>query len=452
MSQVSVAVRRSAVLGLLPPDLAAPQLARGPMLRAHEVAGNSEVLASLTGRGNPVLAQRLSRAVAGIEEQEPGLQMPAPGGEHLPGPVLERMNALFEHDFSHVRIRRDRAAADAAADLHAHAFALGADLFFGSGEFSPATPEGERLLVHELTHVVQADEGRLPTGGGVSSPSDPSEREAYANEGKLGGAPVASAQSGEGPTVSRASEEEDLDGAAGDTPDWEGEAVALLELASDVPELPCFAPAADTLLHQQRLWRAFDLTDECMALAETLARSPEVTPEQTAEWEDARSLAERSIEAGVLSAGIWSLAGWQALLGILSVVNARIYFGTLEQRSRALTQQLDVALAQLKAAESDAREVGLQVVMGIAIEAGCAALLASSAAGGPLAIAAAILVRFAGEQVGGKLDEVLGPEVVVGRTEGLGQTKEVLVSVGPAARTARATSCRCADREARSTD
>lgn len=52
MSQVSVAVRRSAVLGLLPPDLAAPQLARGPMLRAHEVAGNSEVLASLTGRGS----------------------------------------------------------------------------------------------------------------------------------------------------------------------------------------------------------------------------------------------------------------------------------------------------------------------------------------------------------------------------------------------------------------
>ena len=58
-------------------------------------------------------------------------------------------------------------------------------MFFSSGAFAPGTPSGDRLLAHELTHVVQADEGRLPRDGGVSSPTDPHELEAYANEDRV---------------------------------------------------------------------------------------------------------------------------------------------------------------------------------------------------------------------------------------------------------------------------
>ncbi len=100
----------------------------------------------------------------------------------LPTAVRARLEQAFDHDFSHVRIHTDGAAAAAAEALSAHAFALGADVFFGPGEYAPDSPAGDRLLVHELTHVVQHDEGRLPQGGGVSSPSDPAEREAYTNE------------------------------------------------------------------------------------------------------------------------------------------------------------------------------------------------------------------------------------------------------------------------------
>ncbi len=72
-----------------------------------------------------------------------------------------------------------------AARLHARNALQ--DVFFGAGEWRPGTPGGDRLIAHELTHVVQNDEGRLPDGGGVSHPSDPAEREAYRNESKIVG-------------------------------------------------------------------------------------------------------------------------------------------------------------------------------------------------------------------------------------------------------------------------
>jgi hypothetical protein len=98
------------------------------------------------------------------------------GGRPLPPETLARFNRAFGHDFTHVRVHVDSRAAVAAEALQAHAFAIGADLWFARGECAPGTPEGDRLLAHELTHVVQFDTGRLSQcAGGVSSPSDPSE-------------------------------------------------------------------------------------------------------------------------------------------------------------------------------------------------------------------------------------------------------------------------------------
>ena len=81
-------------------------------------------------------------------------------------------------------------AAQASEALYAHAFALGADIYFGPGEYNPGSPETDRLLAHALTHVLQYDQGRLPqkTGdSGVSNPSDPAEQEAYGNEDRIVG-------------------------------------------------------------------------------------------------------------------------------------------------------------------------------------------------------------------------------------------------------------------------
>jgi hypothetical protein len=74
-------------------------------------------------------------------------------------PLVEATRGFFEsrfgHDFSHVRIHADGQAADAARALNARAYTLGPNIVFGSGQYTPATDEGKRLLAHELTHVVQ---------------------------------------------------------------------------------------------------------------------------------------------------------------------------------------------------------------------------------------------------------------------------------------------------------
>ena len=92
------------------------------------------------------------------------------------------MSQQMGHDFTGVRVHTDAAAQKAADQLNAEAFALGADLFFAEGAFQPNTRSGAHLLAHELAHVIQHDEGRLPsnTDGelNVSDASDPLEREA----------------------------------------------------------------------------------------------------------------------------------------------------------------------------------------------------------------------------------------------------------------------------------
>jgi hypothetical protein len=77
-------------------------------------------------------------------------------GEPLPDSVRRDMEVRFGADFRHVRIHTDPVAERAAAALHASAFTLGDDIFFAAGAFAPSQNAGQRLLVHELTHVVQS--------------------------------------------------------------------------------------------------------------------------------------------------------------------------------------------------------------------------------------------------------------------------------------------------------
>jgi hypothetical protein len=61
----------------------------------------------------------------------------------------------FGYDFSQVRIHCDSAAAQSARDVNARAYTVGHNIVFGAGQFAPQTHNGQRLLAHELTHVVQ---------------------------------------------------------------------------------------------------------------------------------------------------------------------------------------------------------------------------------------------------------------------------------------------------------
>lgn len=87
----------------------------------------------------------------------------------------------FAHNFSAVRVHTGPVAAAAADALQARAFTRTSNVYFGLGEYSPATSQGRELIAHELAHVVQqtlAGTGGPQTSSLTSQPQDPSEREA----------------------------------------------------------------------------------------------------------------------------------------------------------------------------------------------------------------------------------------------------------------------------------
>lgn len=65
------------------------------------------------------------------------------------------MESRFGHQFGEVRIHNDVRANAAAQQINARAFTLGSHIGFAPGEYRPQTPEGQMLLAHELTHVIQ---------------------------------------------------------------------------------------------------------------------------------------------------------------------------------------------------------------------------------------------------------------------------------------------------------
>ena len=71
------------------------------------------------------------------------------------------MESQFKTNFQNVRIHTDGNAAASAAALRARAFTVGQHIVFGSGLYTPDTPDGRRLLAHELTHVIQQRRGAI---------------------------------------------------------------------------------------------------------------------------------------------------------------------------------------------------------------------------------------------------------------------------------------------------
>ena len=85
-------------------------------------------------------------------------------GSPLPDATRTSMEERFGVDFSRVRIHADAAAHGLTARLDSLAFTQGSDIYFSGGRYRPGTEEGDRLLAHELTHVVQQGGG---AAGGV---------------------------------------------------------------------------------------------------------------------------------------------------------------------------------------------------------------------------------------------------------------------------------------------
>ena len=102
-------------------------------------------------------------------------------GQPLDTTTRTFMESRFGHDFSQVRVHTDAKAAESAQTVNALAYTVGHDVVFGAGHYQPITGEGQRLLAHELTHVVQQQSGfPLQRSLTIGYASDPAEREADA--------------------------------------------------------------------------------------------------------------------------------------------------------------------------------------------------------------------------------------------------------------------------------
>lgn len=94
-------------------------------------------------------------------------------GRPLDRPVLQRMQTAFAADLSGVRIHTDSSATVLNRMVSARAFTTGNDIFFGSGEYAPDTPVGERVLAHELAHTLQRSTVARRTDAGAATAIGP---------------------------------------------------------------------------------------------------------------------------------------------------------------------------------------------------------------------------------------------------------------------------------------
>ena len=104
-----------------------------PMLQHRQPIGGGEASAELSGQ--------INRARGGGQPLDTGLQQS----------IGQAMGA----DFSGVRVHTDKRADRLNQSLSSLAFTTGRDLFFKKGNYQPGSREGQRLIAHELAHVVQ---------------------------------------------------------------------------------------------------------------------------------------------------------------------------------------------------------------------------------------------------------------------------------------------------------
>ncbi len=153
----------------------------------QSVVGNQAVLQmfKLNGGGEAGTVQRSSSA---------GTQT------RMPNAVQAKMEGALGADFSDVRIH---ANSSKATDAGALAYTQGTDVHFAPGQYNPAQPGGQRLLGHELAHVVQQKAGRVSPTAQLASGALLNDSPALEQEADKLGAKAANAPEPERLTIQR---------------------------------------------------------------------------------------------------------------------------------------------------------------------------------------------------------------------------------------------------------
>jgi hypothetical protein len=197
------------------------------------------------------------------------------GGDALDSTARRSLEPALGADFSGVRVHTDGEADALAGAVRADAFTTGKDIFFKDGKYQPGSSDGQKLLAHELTHVVQQRNAPAAGDWRVSDPGDASEREAAAVAEQVSGAAAEGA-----PAVAReeAPEEEELQMSP---------AVAREEAPEEEELQMSPAIAREEAPEEEELQMSPSVAREEAPEEEELQMSPAVAREATAEEEEA---------------------------------------------------------------------------------------------------------------------------------------------------------------------
>ncbi len=168
-------------------ETADPQKVDGPVtldqmqgkLNPHTVAQLQKTVGNTAVQR--FLAQRSGSGPTELDDDTTGaINSERGGGQGLDGGMAAKAGGVMGHDFSGVKVHTDTQADTLSRQLGAKAFTTGNDVFFRSGAYDPGSSDGQRLISHELTHVVQ--QGAAPAGVqaklSVNDPNDQYEVEA----------------------------------------------------------------------------------------------------------------------------------------------------------------------------------------------------------------------------------------------------------------------------------
>ncbi len=134
-------------------------LTENNVTRMQQTVGNTAV--------QRILAQRSGDGQTEVDDEiANNIHSQRGGGHTLDESIAAKAGDVMGQDFSNVRIHTDSNADNLSRQLNAKAFTTGNDIFFQEGTYNPTSSDGQHLISHELTHVVQQG-----ASSGIPAPS-----------------------------------------------------------------------------------------------------------------------------------------------------------------------------------------------------------------------------------------------------------------------------------------
>lgn len=137
-------------------DRLAEQVTSGSTLNRQEKLTSTKGISRRAGQApepqSPISEDSSFEAKESVERRIKSRQG---AGHTLPDDTRRFMESKFGTDLSQVRIHTGHEAGEISQELNAEAFTHGRDIYMAEGRYKPHSQGGQRLLAHEITHVIQ---------------------------------------------------------------------------------------------------------------------------------------------------------------------------------------------------------------------------------------------------------------------------------------------------------